>query len=73
MVNVLKQLKNTKRVNETLKNELHERKNHDKKKLLLLLLLPPFNELLNFLTVKNMEELAKNSNLSNMFCVLNFG
>ena len=29
MVNVLKQLKNTKRVNEALKNELHERKDHD--------------------------------------------
>ena len=32
MVNVLKQLKNTKRVNEVLKNKFHERKNHDKKK-----------------------------------------
>ena len=32
MVNVLKQLKDTKRVNEILKNELHERENHDKKK-----------------------------------------
>ena len=32
MVNVLKQLKNTKRVNEVLKNEFHERKDHDKKK-----------------------------------------
>ena len=31
MVNVLKQLKNTKPVNEILKNEFHERKNHDKK------------------------------------------
>ena len=32
MVHVLKQLKNTKRVNEVLKNEFLERKNHDKKK-----------------------------------------
>ena len=32
MVNVLRQLKDTKRVNEILKNELHERKDHDKKK-----------------------------------------
>ena len=32
MVNVLKQLKNIKCVNEALKNEFHERKNHDKKK-----------------------------------------
>ena len=32
MVNVLKQLKNIKRVNETLKNEFHERKDYDKKK-----------------------------------------
>ena len=32
MVNVLKQLKNTKRVNEVLKNEFHERENHDRKK-----------------------------------------
>ena len=32
IINVLKQLKNIKRVNEILKNELHERKNHDKKK-----------------------------------------
>ena len=31
MVNVLKQLKNIKHVNETLKNEFNERKNHDKK------------------------------------------
>ena len=30
MVNVLKQLKDTKRVNEVLKNEFHERKNHDR-------------------------------------------
>ena len=30
MVNVLKQWKNIKRVNEALKNEFHERKNHDK-------------------------------------------
>ena len=34
MVNVLKQLKNTKRVNEVLKNEFHERENHDRKKAL---------------------------------------
>ena len=73
MVNVLKQLKDTKRVNEILKNEFHERKNHDKKRPLPLLLLLPFNEFLNFLTLKNMEELAKNSNCSNIFCVLNFG
>ena len=33
MVNVLKQLKNIKRVNETLKNEFHERKNHDRKRI----------------------------------------
>ena len=32
MVNMLKQLENTKRVNEILKNEFHERKNHDKKR-----------------------------------------
>ena len=32
MVNVLKQLKNIKRVNEVLKNEFHERKNHDRKR-----------------------------------------
>ena len=32
MVNVLKQLKDIKRVNEVLKNEFHERENHDKKK-----------------------------------------
>ena len=32
LVDVLKQLKNTKRVNEILKNEFNERKNHDKKK-----------------------------------------
>ena len=32
MVNVLKQLKNIKRVNEALKDELHERKDHDKKR-----------------------------------------
>ena len=32
MVNVLKQLKNIKRVNEALKNEFHERKDHDKKR-----------------------------------------
>ena len=32
MVNVLKQLKNIKRVNETLKNEFHEREDHDKKR-----------------------------------------
>ena len=32
MVNVLKQLKNTKRVNEVLKNEFHERENHDRKR-----------------------------------------
>ena len=31
MVDVLKQLKNIKRVNEILKNEFNERKNHDKK------------------------------------------
>ena len=31
MVNVLKQLEDTKRVNEILKNEFHERKNHNKK------------------------------------------
>ena len=31
MVNVLKQLKDIKRVNEVLKNEFHERKNHDKR------------------------------------------
>ena len=32
MVNVLKQLKNIKRVNEALKNEFHERKDHDRKR-----------------------------------------
>ena len=32
MVNVLKQLEDTKRVNEALKDELHERKDHDKKR-----------------------------------------
>ena len=32
MVNVLKQLKNIKRVNEVLKNEFHEREDHDRKK-----------------------------------------
>ena len=32
MVNVLKQLKNTKRVNEVSKNKFHERKTHDKKR-----------------------------------------
>ena len=32
MVNVLKQLRNIKRVNEFLKNEFNERKDHDKKK-----------------------------------------
>ena len=32
MVNVLKQLKDIKRVNEVLKNEFHERENHDRKK-----------------------------------------
>ena len=73
MVNLLKQLENTKRVNEALKNELHERKTIIKREPLPLLLLPPFNELLNFLTLKNMEELAKSSNRSNIFCVLNFG
>ena len=31
MVNVLKQLEDIKRVNEVLKNELHERKEHKKK------------------------------------------
>ena len=31
MVDVLKQLRNIKRVNEILKNEFNERKNHDKK------------------------------------------
>ena len=73
MVNVLKQLKNTKRVNEVLKNEFHERETMIKREPLPLSLLPLFNELLNFLTLKNMEELAKNSNRSNMLCVLNFG
>ena len=33
MVDILKKLKNIKRVNEVLKNELHERKNHEKKSL----------------------------------------
>ena len=32
MVNVLKQLEDTKRVNEVLKNEFHEREDHDKKR-----------------------------------------
>ena len=32
MINVLKQLKNIKRVNEALKNEFHEREDHDRKK-----------------------------------------
>ena len=33
MVNMLKQLKDIKRVNEVLKNEFHERKNHDRKRI----------------------------------------
>ena len=33
MVDVLKQLKNTKRVNEALQDEFNERKDHDKKKI----------------------------------------
>ena len=32
MINVLKQLKDTKRVNEVLKNEFHEREDHDRKR-----------------------------------------
>ena len=32
MVDVLKQLEDTKRVNEVLKNEFHERENHDRKR-----------------------------------------
>ena len=71
MINVLKQLKNIKRVNEALKNELHERKNHDKKKAFTQPFLTP-NEFLNFLIPKNMEELVKSLNRSNMFLVLNF-
>ena len=71
MVNVLKQLENIKRVNEVLKNEFNEGKNHDKKKLLPQLF-PFFNEHLNFLTPKNMEKFVKNLNRSNMLFVLNF-
>ena len=36
MVNMLKQLKNIKRVNKILKNEFNERENHDKKKVFIL-------------------------------------
>ena len=77
MVDVLKQLKDTKRVNETLQNEFNERKNHDKKKILTkphlhFLLLFFTNEFLNFLTLKNTEEFVKSLNRSNMPFVLNF-
>ena len=71
MVNVLKQLKNTKRVNETLENEFNERENHNKKKFLPQLL-PPLNEHLNFLIPKYIKKLVKSLNRSSMFFVLNF-
>ena len=71
MVNVLKQLKNTKRVNEILKNEFNERENHDKKRFSPYFF-PFFNEHLSFLTPKNMEKVVKSLNRSNMFFVLNF-
>ena len=70
---VLKQLKNTKRVNEALKNEFHERKDNDKKRAFTTVFSTTFQRTFKFLTLKNMEELAKSSNRSNMFCVLNFG
>ena len=48
MVNVLKQLKNTKRVNEVLKNEFHERKDHDKKKAFTFVSFTIFQRILKF-------------------------
>ena len=49
MVNVLKQLKNVKRVNEALKNELHERKDHDKKRAFTPVSFTTFQRILKFL------------------------
>ena len=72
MVDVLKQLKDTKRVNEALKNEFHERKNHDKKRAFTPI---SFNTTLQrtpkFSDPENMEEFVKSLNRSNMFFVLN--
>ena len=48
MVNVLKQLKNTKRVNETLKDEFHERENHDKKRAFTPVSFTTFQRILKF-------------------------
>ena len=73
MVDVLKQLENTKCVNEALQDEFNEREDHDRKKKSTKPHLHPFiNEFLNFLTPKNTEELVKSLNRSNMFFVLNF-
>ena len=71
MVDVLKQFKNTKRVNEILQNEFNERKNHDKINLPQLLK-PTFNEFIKKLIPRNMEKLVKILNRSNIFFVLNF-
>ena len=71
MVDVLKQLKNTKNVNEILKNKFNERKNHDKTKLLHQFF-PIFNEHLNFLTPKYIIRFVKSLNRSNIFFVPNF-
>ena len=49
MVNVLKQLKDTKRVNEILKNEFHERENHDKKKTFIFISFTTFQRTFKFL------------------------
>ena len=73
MVNVLKQLKNTKRVNEALKNELHERKDHDKKRAFTPASFTTFQRIFKFFDPEKHEELAKYSNRSNMICVLDFG
>ena len=65
MVNVLKQLENIKRVNEILKNEFNERKDHDKKKAF-----TPRTP--KFPDPEKYKGLVKSLNHSNMFFVLNF-
>ena len=65
-------IKNIKRVNEILDNELNERTNFDKKNLPQFHLTPNFNELLNSLIPKIMGEFVKSLNRSNIYFVLNF-
>ena len=71
MINILKELENIKRVNEILKNYFMNENTMIKRKLLPQPLLTP-NEFLNFLIPKNMEELVRSLNRSNMFFVPNF-